>query len=375
MKKILILLLGVLAFASCQKAPEIIISGEQRVVFDRATHSFTVSVTSNRAWVASPAQSWIHVSPSSLKEVSKKPVDVTITIDENNSYDVRTADIIFSADEMTRNLTIEQGSRHAVMLPAESKLVEVAAAGKTLDLEVWANVDYDIIIPADCDWIKLADSKALPTHHHSFIVAENGTRQNRTGHIEFVNEAENFRAVAEIKQGFYEILVSRDTLRTSGRGYVATFETVGPEPEEYLLSIEDRWLALDRTEKVDGRSRFYLSAQPMEEGASSRVTRVLVFYKNLAEPDTLNVRQYAPMRYVSYTTNEKDVSAPTLDGDRTIAFVSWGDGLYDVWNVTLSHSYASDGPHTIGVEFGGKRRVHMPELQDGMTINMREARK
>jgi len=374
MKKVLILLLSIFFFATCQKAPEIIVSGEQKVEFDQSTHSFTVTVKSNRAWTAT-AESWIHVSPSSIQEPTNKEVTVTISIDENRSYDTRTADVTFTAEEAVRSVTVQQEGRHALMLPSESKQISVAAEGKTVDLVVWSNTDYDIVIPSECDWIKLADSKALPEHHHSFVVAENGSRQTRSGKIEFVNKAENFYAVAEIKQEFHQILVSRDTLRASGRGWSAVFETVGADPDEYLISIEDRWLAMDRTEKVDGHSRFYMNAQALEEGAEGRNTRVLVFYKDLAEPDTLIVKQYPRMPFMSYTTTEKTVNVPTMDGDKAIAFVSWGDGYNDIWQTGLTHSYETAGTHTIGVEFAGVKRVHIYNPADGMTINMREVRK
>ena len=374
MKKQFLLLLGfILLLSACQKPAMLTISGNQDVNISCEAYKFTVTVQSNRAWTSKAAEAWLHVTPFSVNTPSEDGIQVTISVDENNSYDERSATITFMAEDVAKEIKIKQGSRHALVLPQESRHYNLSAEGKKIDVEVWTNAEYDIII--DADWIKRVDSKALPERHHMFQIEENGSRQERVGNIRFVNEAEGIDATVDITQNYYPILVSRDLLNVSGRGWRAVIETVYPTPEDYTIEMEDRWLTLEGSEKKEETSCFYVSAAPLAEGAEPRDSRIFVYYKGLKEPDTLMVHQFAPLPILGFSYMEMEVTVPKLDGDKAIGLISWGDGTNDVWKEGLKHKYTSAGPHDVQIELSEVRRAVFSDMKDEMSINLKEMRK
>lgn len=377
MKKLFSLLACIVLLSTCQKAPEIIVTGQSQVDISDAPYSFTVTVQSNRPWSARCSEPWVIVSPSSVTTASDDPVTVTISVSRNSSYDVRSATVTFFAEEVTSEVKVSQGAKHAMILPAESKYFDVAADGKTIVIEVQANVDYDIEVTEGADWIVPVASKALPVHHHSFQVAENGTRRGRMGSIKFVNQAEKFEANVFVNQEFFPILVSKDTLLASGRGWTVAVETVGAQPEDYRLALEDRWLTLEGSEKgKDGGTRFLVSAAAWNpEEAQPRDSRIFVYYKHLPEPDTVVVHQYSRLPAFIFSSAEQVVKVPELQGNNRDSFVFWGDGTSDLWQAGIEHHYSESGEHKVIVELNGASRVRVTDFKTETRLNLRDLRK
>lgn len=375
MKKLILILTSILLLATCEKAPELIVTGQQEVSIEDDPYTFTVSVKANRAWSAKSSEIWVHVSPSNVATPTDDEVQVTISVDRNNSFDPRSTVVIFTAEDITKEIKVSQGPKPGMILPQSSSHYDVDAEGRKIDVEVQTNVDYDIVI--DSDWVKLADSKALPSHHHTFEVLENGTRGKRTAKIEFINKAEGFDAKVEVVQMFYTILVS-NTMDVSGRGWKGTFEAVGLDPDDYKVELQDRWLSFEKKERSAEGTRFYVTAAPLEEELQSvgRESRIMVYYKQLPVPDTLVVYQHALLPTVSFTTTEQIVQPPKLGGRYPVAFVFWGDGENDMYSAKLKHDYGSVGTtHTVTVELDDVKTFIFDEVKNEMTINMKELRK
>ena len=373
MKKLLLILTSVLLLTMCQKAPELTISGQQDVSINNEAYTFTITVQSNRPWSAKVSEAWTHVNPSSIATETEEGVSVTISIDKNNSFDPRSSVVTFTAEDITKAIKIQQGPKPGMILPQSSSHFDVVAEGRTIDVEVQTNVDYDIII--DSDWVKLVDSKALPSHHHSFQIVENGTRGKRTAKVDFINKTEGFDATVEIVQDFYTILVS-NTMDVSGRGWKGYFDAVDLDPDNYKIALEDRWLTFDKKERTAEGSRFFVTAAPLDSEGQPRESRILVYYKQLPVPDTLFVYQHAPLPTVSFTTTDQTVQPPKLGGRYPVAFVFWGDGENDIYSANLTHDYGSAGTvHTVTVELDDVKTFVFNEVKNEMTINMKELRK
>ena len=373
MKKLILILTSVLLLATCEKAPELIVTGQQEVNIKDEAYIFTVTVQSNRAWSAKSSEVWAHISPSSQATASEEEVQVTISVDRNSSFDERSTVITFTAEDITKEIKIKQGPKPGMILPQSSSHFDVAAEGKSIDVEVQTNVDYEILI--DSDWVKLADSKGLPSHHHTFQVVENGTRGKRTAKIEFVNKAQGFDATVEVVQEFYRILIN-NAMVVSGRGWKGTFEALDLDPDTYRVELEDRWLTFDGKERSAGGTRFRFTAAPLDADAEERESRILVYYKQLAEPDTLLIHQYAWLPTVTFTTEDQVVQPPKIAGRYPLAFVFWGDGENDLYLANLKHDYGSAGTtHTVTVELDDVKTFVFNEVKNEMTINLEELRK
>ena len=373
MKKLLLILTSVLLLATCQKAPELIVSGQQDVDISDAAYTFTVTVKSNRAWSAKAGEIWAHVNPSNVATPTEEEVQVTISIDRNSSFDPRSTVVVFTAEDLTKEIKIKQGPKPGMILPQSSSHFDVVAEGRKIDVEVQTNVDYDIVI--DSDWVKLSDSKALPSHHHTFEVLENGTRSKRTAMIEFINSKEGFDAKVEVVQDLYPILVS-NVMEVSGRGWKGSFEAVDLDPENYRIELEDRWLSYEKKERSAEGTRFYVTAAPLGDEGLPRESRILVYFKGLEMPDTLHVYQHALLPLFTFTTEDQIVQSPKLGGRNPFAFIFWGDGENDYYKANITHDYGSVGTtHTVTVELDDVKTFIFNDVKNEMTINLKELRK
>ena len=122
----------------------------QSVNFNPDPSSRNISVKTNvedwSATVQPSAQSWINAKPdgSLLK----------ITVEENREAGTRRGEIKVIAATLAETIIVEQlGKEPAILLSAESFTVPVD--GGELQLEVTSNIEYDIVIPSETDWVSV----------------------------------------------------------------------------------------------------------------------------------------------------------------------------------------------------------------------------
>lgn len=168
----------VLFISSCQKAPEITITGPASIELSEDGSSGTITFTANRDWSASWTDSWVSVSPSS-GSASKDPVTVTLRCGANTTYDDRTATVTIKAEDITQTITVRQPANLGVVLPSQS--YELASDTRSIDVTVQANVEYSVVISDS--WIKLNGTKALSSKTFSFSIEENTTYDPRSATI------------------------------------------------------------------------------------------------------------------------------------------------------------------------------------------------
>lgn len=98
------------------------------------------------ATVQPVAQSWMEARPvgSSLR----------ITVGENTASGTRKGEIKVVADNISETITVEQlGTEPAILLSAE--IFTVAPQGGDVLLEVTSNIEYDMMLPEEIDWITI----------------------------------------------------------------------------------------------------------------------------------------------------------------------------------------------------------------------------
>lgn len=167
-----------LFISSCQKAPEITITGPASIELSEDGSSGTITFTANRDWSARWSDSWVSVSPSS-GSASKDPVTVTLRCGANTTYDDRTATVTIKAEDITQTITVRQPANLGVVLPSQS--YELASDTRSIDVTVQANVEYSVVISDS--WIKLNGTKALSSKTFSFSIEENTTYDPRSATI------------------------------------------------------------------------------------------------------------------------------------------------------------------------------------------------
>lgn len=182
-----VLLSCTLILSSCSKEekitePELYLSGESSPVLEAAGGKVVISLSANKEWSATSGQSWCRVEPS--KGSPGTNCSVTITVDENTAPDERNAQITFRCESITKSITVTQKQKDA--LTVTSGKIEVKDEGKTIDVEVKANVDISYEIEESAkSWITPVTTRGLTNYVLHFDVAENESSNKREGKIYF----------------------------------------------------------------------------------------------------------------------------------------------------------------------------------------------
>ena len=141
----------------------------------------TISFTTNAAWTANvgTSTSWLKVSPTSGVAGSHT---LTITTEENNTYDERNATLTIKAGNASQNITVTQKQKDGLIVT--SNKVEVGAEGGDFSIETKANVNvtYEIEEAAK-DWISASESRGLTAKNLKFNAKANDKTERRQGNI------------------------------------------------------------------------------------------------------------------------------------------------------------------------------------------------
>ena len=112
------------------------------------------------------------------------------TVLPNDTYDTREAQIVYRNRQNSLaadTLTIVQNAKGAIVLSERVAVVE--QGGGTLEVKLSTNVDFEVRMPEDADWISSIGTKGLTTHTLRYEVAPNEKSAIRSAKIAFVNEA------------------------------------------------------------------------------------------------------------------------------------------------------------------------------------------
>jgi hypothetical protein len=153
---------------------------EKKVTFEAGKTQRSISIVTNMdSWtfaVQPEAADWL----SAIKSGNR----LVIVVKENTEMDSRSGTIIIRADNLTETVTVEQiGQAPAIIVSSEIFTVE--AEGGEIDLEITSNIKYEIVIPADVDWIHQVESptRGMVTHTFKFKVDWNAGEQERQAEI------------------------------------------------------------------------------------------------------------------------------------------------------------------------------------------------
>lgn len=139
---------------------------------------------------------------------------LTVSVQANEDYDPRTATITLAdrIDGTLRAFTVTQERKTGLFIGETS--FDVPMEGGSLTVEMESNVNYEIQIPSEYDWVRLVNSaKTRGLEHSSFtlLVDENKTYHERTALITVINKDENLSGTVTIHQPFDMIFKADST--------------------------------------------------------------------------------------------------------------------------------------------------------------------
>lgn len=163
--------------------------------------------------------SWVKQRSANTRGVTSRLL--RLTIDENKTYDARTANIKLydKNSEASEVITITQGAKGGIEIPQKSFTLD--ELGGEITLTVNSNVDYKLTI--NDDWIKETKeqqkTRGLESHEHKLTIAPLGDGTEREGTITISNDELNYSGTITIKQNntFYfegdtsgEVLIGKE---------------------------------------------------------------------------------------------------------------------------------------------------------------------
>ena len=246
----------------------------------------TIPFTATADWTANlmndRAEGWVTISPTSGKAGD---VLLTIIATANDTYDERNATIVLKCGDDTENIVVTQKQKDAILL--SSSKYEVPSEGGEINVEVQANVSFEVEIEAD--WIKQIESRALSTSSLNLSIDPNETAETREGEITI--KSGELSETIHVYQGFdnFIVLTQKEyTLPEEG----GTIDVEIRSTVDYGVKILDNvdWIAEVETRAVSTHTHHYQIAP--NESYDAREAKI-VFYSLEDESlaDTLSIYQ------------------------------------------------------------------------------------
>ena len=201
-----------------QKQRDALTVTSNKVEVEAAGEAFTIEVQANVSVtyeIEESAQAWL--TPASD---TRALTTTTLHFQAAANEDLQPRQGIITlrgGNGLTEEVTVYQlGSGPALILTQDEYLV--GSDGETIKVELKSNNTYQIEMPS-VDWITEADTRALSTYTHYFIVAPNETYDAREAVIRFVDKENGLEQTVTVRQMQRDaIVVAQDTyeIRTIG---------------------------------------------------------------------------------------------------------------------------------------------------------------
>ena len=210
------------------------------------------------------AQEWIKYEGTRAMKTST----LTFSVAENDDTEKREGKIAIKSGEFNEVVTIYQAGSEPSIVISQNEYV-VSSDGETISVEVSSNVDVEIEMPADADWISENTTRATSTNTYRFDIQPNEDYDQRTAEIKFTNKENGLSETVKVVQTQKDALVvAKDSYTVDSDGGQLHIE-VGHNVD-FDIEIANNWIT-----KVENTRAF--------------VTETLVF--NIAKNPTNDNRE------------------------------------------------------------------------------------
>lgn len=124
---------------------------------------------------------------------------LTFDVAQNTDFEKREGTITVFSDELSETVTIYQAGEKPTIVLTQNEY-NVSGDGETIKVEINSNVDFQVTIPSDVDWIRETQVRAISTHTKYFKIATNSPNQSRSAEILFSNTEYNLSEKITINQ-------------------------------------------------------------------------------------------------------------------------------------------------------------------------------
>jgi len=180
-----------------QKQTDAVIVEPVSIEVDNKEQTVELNVKNNVSYsvvIPASAQDWISITQTKALTEDK----VTLIIAKNADYDDREASITVKQTDgpATQTVTVKQGQNLGLFITNSD--FQVLSSGQTLEVEVKANVEFEVT--SEVDWIQYIITKALSSSTIVLSVDKNDAFQERTGTVNVRQTNGSLSGTITIKQ-------------------------------------------------------------------------------------------------------------------------------------------------------------------------------
>lgn len=262
-----------------------------------------LSFTTNKDWTIEVSQSggdvsWCTVFPSKGKAGEN---EVLVKVAENTGTDDRNATLILTAKELTNRIVVTQKQKDAITLTTAK--FEVDKNGGDIEVEVKANVSYEVIIPEQYQsWIH---KRTIRPDKCVFGIDKSEEYDKREGEIIF--QSGDLKETLKVYQtGGGVLLLSKNEYTVSDKGEQIAVELKSNYDFEVKMPQVD-WITTTVTRSVSSHTLYYTIAP--NDTYDKREAEIIYYDRtNKSLADTLKIVQ-VQKDAILLSQKEYDISA------------------------------------------------------------------
>ncbi len=227
--------------AVTQKKKDALLLTEEKYTLGQEGGTITVEVKSNLTYsvtIPSAHRDWIkETSTPATKALTTAYKHFAIAPNPDNA--AREGIIVFkdNGGSLADTVRIFQARREELILLQDRHFL--SAAAQTLSVDLQTNVDYEVIIPADSDWITLSASPAVERADLLRLdIAANPTRNQRSGEVVVADRNGTLADTLHIVQEGKAWTVCREDVTLTSVEEIKEFIARGYDEVEWRLTIK-----------------------------------------------------------------------------------------------------------------------------------------
>lgn len=259
------------------------------LVTDVKGGELSVSFSTNKDWTLSVAATTGGTDWCSASATGGNKGDATVkfTVKENTDYDDRSVSVTIKAGTASQTFKITQKGADALLVTTTT--FEVPQEGGTIDVEVKANIDYQLEIAETAKgWITEANSRSMTTQTHSFAISPNEDGEKREGEIH-IKSGDKLETVKVYQAGSAVLLLSQNEYTVSDAGETITVD-VKSNVEYGVEMPEVDWIVDEASARGMSSHTLQYTILP-NETYDSRSAEIIFYDKNSDLKETLTITQ------------------------------------------------------------------------------------
>lgn len=224
------------------------------------------------------------------------------TISPNETYDSREAEIVFfdKNSSIKDTLKIIQAQKDAIII--SKKEYRASKEGEIITIEFSSNINYNISLPTDCNWISIApnnDTRGLEKHLAYLKIEANTTADERNCNIIVFNKDNNIRETIVVTQnsgGYIHVL--NKLYEISGETTSINIDIDANVYYNVTIPVEYEWIKKNR----NNGNRIYFDIEN-NYSQDSRTGYIIIESWQISQKDTIKIIQSKPINWLKRTLN------------------------------------------------------------------------